>query len=271
MYFYYISQYLLDFECCTFTMFGIIFMYVSVLYWFFTISVLCKSFTNVMSTKDNSFWVNPCGYTLITNEEFEDKDENIIDRILTLAKVSQNNIDVFKYNYIENIFYCDYLTHYKKWVSESNSWMTPRLLNYAEDNLEKSWLASRMFPNELKFTYEILQRVAVGFEMLLDDAKMYDSSENHFLNNFNTCKNDLQQLLCEISDSIDDKLEKRPIDAVRSVIPNEVRQEKNTARRNLTNSIIFRDYVIAIKYILDTYGHFEKSYKYFKNNINVLV
>lgn len=262
MYFYYISQYLLDFDflCCTFTMFGISLMYISVLYWFFTISGLCESSTNVVSTED-PFWVNPCGYTLNANEESEDSKENIIDRILTLARESQINIDLFKYNYIQNTFYCDYFTHYQKWVSENNSWMTMRLLRYAEDNLENSWLASRMFPNELKITYEILQRVAVGFEMLLEDANEYDSPEHKFLNNFNSCKQNLQQLLCEISDSIDVTFVKRPIDVDRSVIDNEVRTEKNTACRNLTNSIIFRDYAIAIKYILDTYNYFKKSFK----------
>lgn len=229
-------------------------IYISVFYWCFTNSVLCNSFTNVVSTEDDPFWVNPCGYTSNSNED--DSDENIIDRILTLANESQINMNLFKYNYIQNTFYFDYFTHYKKWVYENNSWMTPRLLNYAEDSLDNVWLASRIFPNELKITYEILQRVAVGFEILFEDANLYDSSENHFLNDFNSCKSNLQQLLCEISDGM--TLEERPIDVVRSIIPNNVRQEKNTASRNLTNSIIFRDYAIAIKYILDTYGYFEK-------------
>lgn len=236
-------------------------MYISVLYWFFTISVLCQSFTNVESTENKPFWVDPCGYSLNADEEFEESNENDIDRILTLAKESQNNIDLFKYNYIQNTFSRDYLTHYKEWVNQNNSWMTSRLLNYAEDNLDSSWLASRVFPKELCFTYKILQEVAVGFEMLLEDAKVYDSFENVFSSNFNSCKNNLRQLLCQISDSIDDTFEKRPTDVVRSVIPNNVQQEKNMCIRNLTNSIIFRDYAIAIKYILDTYSYFKKSLK----------
>lgn len=236
-------------------------MYISVLYWFFTISVLCESFTNVESTENKPFWVNACGYTLNADAEFEESDENDIDHILTLAEECQINIDLFINNYIQNTFSCDYLTHYKKWVNQNNSWMTYRLLNYAEDNLDSSWLAARVFPKELYFTYKILQEVAVGFEMLLEDANVYDSFEKVFSSNFNSCKNNLQQLLCQISDSIDETFEKRPPDVVRSVIPNNVRQEKNMCIRNLTNSIIFRDYAIAIKYILDTYSYFKKNLK----------
>lgn len=133
--------------------------------------------------------------------------------------------------------------------------MTSYLLRYVEDNFQKSWLVSHSFPSELILTYEILQQVSVGFELLLEDSNKIDSSENKFLNNFSACKNSLKQLLCEISDAIEIKDQKRPIDIDRKSIPEEVRQETSKAIRNLTNSIIFHDYMLAIKYIITTYDY----------------
>lgn len=178
-----------------------------------------------------------------------------MDRILTIAKQCQNNINPFKSQYIQQTFNTDYDAHYSRWTNENNSWMTSRLLDKAEDDMTQSWLNSRSFPSELKYSYEVLQRVSVGFEILLDDASKSGSLENQFNNNFTTCKNDLQQLLCEISDDIDVTHQERPKDITRDEVPNEVREETSSAKRNLTNSIIFRDYMITIKYVKNTYDY----------------
>lgn len=224
---------------------------------------VCKSFANGLSADDNSpFWINSCGYS--TND-----DDSMIDRILILAKQCQINIDPFKVNYIKSTFSSDYLTHYERWVQENNGWISSRLLINAEDDLQQSWLSSRSFPSELKFTFELLQQVAVGFELLLEDAKAYDSLENKFLNYFVTCKNDLKQLLCEISDDIDITEQERPVDVERDAIPNGIRQESSTAKRNLTNSIIFRDYMIAIKYVTSTYSYFNNTNNVINNPTRV--
>lgn len=242
-------------------------MSASLLYLCFVTNILCVRFTNGVSTKINKpFWINPCGDTF-RNEGFDDND--IIDRILTLANYSKINIDLFKSSYISKTFNCDYFKHYQRWVELNNSWMTPLLLKSAEEDMPEWWLFNRSFPEELKFTYEVLQRVAVGFEMLIEDAKKYNSSESYFLSQFITCKKNLQQLLCETSDSIDITLQKRPVDVGRGIIPKEVQQESTSTKRNLTNSIIFRDYMIAIKYILNTYGNFKKRFELFHHTTNI--
>lgn len=236
-------------------------MYLLLYILFLTTAFVRKSFANGLPANDNSpFWINSCGYS--TNDD--GSDISVIDRILSLAKQSQINIDPFKVNYIISTFSSDYLTHYERWVHTNNDWMTSRLLINAEDDFPQSWLSSRSFPSELKFSYELLQQVSVGFELLLEDAKSNDSSENKFLSYFVTCKNDLQQLLCEISDAIEITEQERPVDVDRDAIPNEIRQESSMAQRNLTNSIIFRDYMIAIKYLTSTYS-------YFYNKINDVI
>lgn len=235
------------------------------LYFLVVSNVLCVCSTYDKSIlNDKPFWINPCGYS-IKNEEQDNID--IIDRILTLANFSKNNIDLFKFSYIKKTFNCDYFEHYQRLIDVNNSWMTPLLLKSPEDNLPDSWLSKRSFPEELEFTHELLQRVAVGFEMLVEDAKKYKFSESFFLSQFVSCKNDLRQLLCETSDGIDITLQTRPVDVPREIIPNEVKHEESSATRNLTNSIIFRDYMIAIKYILNTYGEFKQRFELFYRTI----
>lgn len=230
------------------------------------VQVSCLKDVHNTSKNDNSpFWINPCGYNT-NNNDYDDSDCSIIDRILTLAKQCQNNIDTFKTNYIKSTFNTDYFVHYETWEQENNSWITHRLLKKAEDDLPQLWLDSRLFPEELKFTHETLQRVSVGFELLLQDAKLNDSSENKFVDNFWCCKNDLQQILCEINDDMDIKSQEKPIDISRDVISKDIRQEKSTSKRSLTNSIIFRDYLIAIKYITNTYNYFKKKMCFITDN-----
>ncbi|XP_025413778.1 uncharacterized protein LOC112685933 [Sipha flava] len=224
-------------------------------FFFFSTNVVCTSLTNYVSSKNNTpFWINPCGYDTYNNED--DSDASIIYRILNLAKQSQNNINSFKTCFIMRTFNIDYFNHYERWANENNSWMIPRLLKSAEDDLPRSFLNSRSFPEELLFTYEILQRVSVGLEKLLEDAEKIDFPEHQFLKNFVTCKNNLQQILCEVNDAIEIKSQIQPDDITRDAIPNEVRQESSTAKRHLVNSLIFRDYMIAIKYLINTYESF---------------
>lgn len=232
---------------------------------FFTTNILSNQ-VNSNELKNNPFWINPCGYNNINAEDYDDSDAGIMDRILTIANQCQSNINLFKLEYIQQTFNSDYDVHYDRWVNQNNIWITCRLLNKAEDNMTESSLESRSFPSELKYTYEVLQQVSVGFEMLLDDASKNGSLENVFRNNFATCKDDLQQLLCEINDDIDVTQQEKPRDITRDKVPNEVRQETSTAKRNLTNSIIFRDYMIAIKYVKNTYNYFGNNCnnKYFK-------
>lgn len=227
-------------------------MYTLVLYLFFTTNVLCNLVNDINT---DPFWINPCGYNTNNAEDYDDSDAGIMDRILTIAKQCQSNINLFKYKYIEQTFNTDYDTHYNRWINENNSWITSRLLDKAEDNMKQSWLNSRSFPSELSYSHEVLQRVSVGFEILLDDANKDGSSENQFSNNFSTCKDDLQQLLCEIRDDIDVTSEKKPKDITRDEVPKEIQEEASTAQRTLTNSIIFRDYMIAIQYVKSTYNH----------------
>lgn len=224
--------------------------------------VVCTSITkDVLSNNNTPFWINSCGYISINDDDDDDSDASIIYRILNLAIQSQNNINCFKKSYIFSTFKTDYFKHYARWSNYNNIWMTPRLLNSAEDDLPELWLNSRSFPNELTFTYEILQRVSVGFEKLLDDAGKNDFPENNYLRNFSTCKNNLQQILCEVSDAIVTTNQKIPGNINRDVIPNEVRQETSSAKRHLVNSLIFRDYMIAIKYLIDTYSSFDTKNK----------
>lgn len=234
-------------------------MYTLLLYLLLSTNVLCNRMNHNKSKNNNPFWINPCGYTICNGEDYGDSDANIIDRILVIEKQCQQNIDLFKSEYIQRTFNTDYNAHYNRWTTENNSWMTSRLLNKPEDNMPPSSLESRSFPSELNFTYELLQRVSVGYEILLDDANNFDYLENNFLNDFTTCKNDLQQLLCEISDDIADQ--DKPKDITRDQVPNDVRQETNFAERNLTNSIIFRDYMIAIKYVKNTYEYLRSKCK----------
>ncbi|XP_060863414.1 uncharacterized protein LOC132939978 [Metopolophium dirhodum] len=236
-------------------MFKVSSMYTLVLYLLFTTNVLCNPVNDINSENNDPFWINPCGYNTNNAEDYDDSDAGIMDRILTIAKQCQSNIALFKSQYIQQTFNTDYDAHYKRWINENNSWVTSRLLDKAEDNMKQSWLNSRSFPSELKYSYEVLQRVSVGFEILLDDASKNDSLENTFSNNFSTCKNDLQQLLCELNDDIDVTHQEKPKDITRDEVPKEVREETSTANRNLTNSIIFRDYMIAIQYVKNTYDH----------------
>lgn len=231
---------------------------------FTTTNVFCSSFANkeVLSDDDTPFWINPCGYSLKNS----DVKSDIINRILILANICQSNIDAFKFDYIENTFNIHYTTHYQRWVNMGNSWMTPRLLQNAEDNFSVSWLADRKFPVELTISFQILQRVAVGFEILLQDAVNSSNLEYAFLDNFNACKEDLQQLLCEISDNIYVTSQDKPADVTRDCVPLGVRQESSSGNRNLTNSIIFRDYMIAVKYITSTYDYLNNNDLYNKFN-----
>lgn len=234
-------------------------MYTVLLFWSFTTNVIiCNPVNDNDSEKSNPFWINPCGYNTNNDEDYDDSDAGTMDRILTIVKQCQNNIKSFKDQYIEQTFNISYGEHYNRWVNENNKWIT-RLLNQAEDSMEQSWLKSRSFPSELRYSYEVLQRVSVGFEILLDDTSKNDSLENKFNKDFSTCKDDLQQLLCEISDDIDTKQQERPKDITRDEIPNEVREESSSAKRNLTNSIIFRDYMIAIKYMSNTYDYLKSK------------
>lgn len=216
---------------------------------------LCLS----LITNEEPFWINSCGYNS-ENEIFDDSDNGIISRILFFAKQSQTHIDKFRDDYIMNTFNCNYFTHYQRWLYQTNEWITLHELRKPEDDLSQEWLCSRSFPNELVATFNILQRVSVGFELLLQDASKIDSLEHNFLVHFITCKSDLKQLLCELSDDIEIRSLEMPADIQRDVIPIDVLLETATAKRNLTNSIIFRDYMIAIKYISTTY-------KYLKNKL----
>ncbi|XP_026822261.1 uncharacterized protein LOC113560531 [Rhopalosiphum maidis] len=234
-------------------------VYILLLHLHFTTYVFCNLVDDNQSKSNSPFWINPCGYNTNNSEDYDDSDAGIMDRILTIAKQCQKNINQFKHEYIQRTFSSDYDAHYDRWTNENNNWMTPRLLNKAEDNMSQSSLDSRSFPSELKYSHEILQRVSVGFEMLLDDASNNDSLEYQCHDNFTTCKNDLQQLLCEISDDIEVTHQEKPKDITRDEIPKEVRQETSTAKRNLTNSIIFRDYMIAIKYVKNTYEYLKSK------------
>jgi len=234
-------------------------MYTILLYWFFITNVICNPDNVNKSRNSNPFWINSCGYKINNTEDYDDSDADKIDRIITLVNQCQSTINSFKYQYIQQTFKISYDEHYNRWINENNSWITSRLLEKAEDNMTQSSLNPRSFPRELKFSYEVLQRVSVGFEILLDDASKNDSLENKFNKKFTTCKSDLQQLLCEISDNIDDKLPERPKDITRNEVPDEVLEETNTAKRNLTNSITFRDYMIAIKYMLNTYDYLKSK------------
>lgn len=201
------------------------------------------------------FWINPCGYFKSNGDDSEENDDaSIMRRILVLAELNQNNINKFVNDYISETFGYDYSTHYHEWIHKNNIWMPSYLLKDVDD-VQKSWLVSHSFPSELILTYEILQRVSVGFELLLEDSNKIGSSENKFLSYFSACKNSLKELLCEISDAIEVKDQKRPIDIDRKAIPEEVRQETSTAIRNLTNSIIFRDYMLAIEYVKITFNY----------------
>lgn len=233
-------------------MFKVIPMYTLVLYLLFTTNVLCNLVNDI---NNDPFWINPCGYNTNNAEDYDDSDAGIMDCILTIAKQCQSNINLFKYKYIQETFNTDYDAHYNRWINENNSWITSRLLDKAEDNMKQSWLNSHSFPRELSYSHEVLQRVSVGFEILLDDASKDGSSENQFSNNFSTCKDDLQQLLCEIKDDIDVTSQEKPKDITRDEVPKEIREEASTAQRTLTNSIIFRDYMIAIQYVKSTYNH----------------
>jgi len=225
----------------------------------------------VNDINDNPFWINPCGYNTKNSEDYV-SDADIMDHILTIAGQCQNNIDLFKSQYIQQIFNIDYNTHYNRWINENNSWIISRLLDKAEDNMEQSWLNSRSFPSELNYSYEVLQRVSVGFEILLNDASKDDFLENQFSKQFSTCKNDLQQLLCEIRDDIDVTGQEKPKDITRDEVPKEIREEASTAQRNLKNSIIFRDYMIAIQYVKNTYNYLKSKCNTniypFKNHCN---
>lgn len=239
----------------------------------FIVQVLCKSFTNGLSTADKPFWINPCGYITdndINNDDLNDNDihseenfQDTINKLIILAKQCQYNIDSFKTNYITSTFNTDFSKHYQTWKQKNNSWMTSRLLKNAEEVLSENWLAQLSFPRALKYTYEMLQQVSVGFEILLQDASTPNSAESKFSNNFSICKNNIQAILCEVSDAIDTTLKFRPSDITRDIVPIEVRQETSSSERNLTNSIIFRDYVIVTKYILSIYKYLLSSYKLF--------
>lgn len=223
---------------------------IAVSWWLF-----CSS--AIATDADEPFWVDPCGYG--SNDDDEGGPGATIDRILTLAKLCQKNVDQFKRDYIRRTFNVDYDTHYSRWTHEANDWMTPRLLDTAEDDLSQSWLDGRKFPDELTTTFDVLQRSAVGFELLTNDAGKEGTAENAFTDKFNTCHDDLRQLLCEVSDDIDANgmNADKPQAIGRDAIPDNVRQNASTADRNLINSIIFRDYMIAIKYVTEVYGHFK--------------
>lgn len=229
-------------------------MYILFLSLLFTTNEGYSLLSNNTMLNDEPMWINPCGY-FTSNENFDDTANGMMTRILNLAKHSQYHIDVFKSIYINKIFFCDYKTHYQRWSNVNNVWMTPRLLKYADNDLTPSWLSDRSFPNELVFTFNILQRVSVGYEMLLEDASKFSRPENVFRRNFLTCLTDLKQLLCEVMDDIDITNQIKPVSIKRDAVPVEVRRETATAKRSLLNSIIFRDYMIAIKYILNTYSY----------------
>jgi len=210
------------------------------------------------SDADQPFWADPCGYGTTVDDD-EGGPAATIDRILTLAEQCQSNVDRFKRDYVGRTFGADYDAHYGRWKHEANGWMTPRLLDTAEDDLPQSWLDGRAFPGELTATFDVLQRAAVGFELLTNDAADAQTAENAFADRFDACRVDLRQLLCEVADDIDANgadADKPPAIG-RDAIPDDVRRNASTAGRNLTNSIIFRDYMIAVKYVAGVYRHFK--------------
>lgn len=219
---------------------------------------------------EQPFWINPCGYK--TNDDEDDDPVASIKRVLTLAKRCEDDANNFKCRYVRRTFNEDYEEHYRLWENVVNEWMTPRLLNTPDEEFSREWLDRRRFPDELTVTYEVLQRAAVGLELMTRDAAMVDTAESEFTEELAACRNDLRTLLCEVSDMVDaeDGL-RRPKDVDRDVIPDSVRYDSSASHRNLTNSIIFRDYVIAVKYVTTVYGHFverrQSSSAYHKNSL----
>lgn len=214
----------------------------------------CIFAANVFLVDEKPFWVNPCGY-LKKNEEPPITSLDVVKRVLSEANFNQNFFNQFKFEYIKELTGVEFNEHYGAWQNISNSWMTDELPVMPGEVLSKAWLESRTFPGELTFTFETLQRVAVGLEKTIDDAK----KDNTFYNELLECKFKLKALLCEVSDGIEDMKQKRNPDIERKVIPDDIRDETNVGQRNFLNTIIFRDYIISIEYILQVYKYFQKS------------
>lgn len=226
----------------------------------FTTAYVILSHLYVNDDDASPFWINPCGYPTNDGMDVDDDPYATINRVLTLADQCQIHSDRFKYDYVRTTFPGEnYTTHYGRWVNQQNAWMVPRLLDQPDDELSEQWMNKRRYPDELIVTYSVLQRAAVGLELLLDDAADVYKAESAFAADFAGCRTCLRQLLCEVYDDVDadDQLrDQRPADVGRDVIPNEVRLNDNTAERNLVNSIIFRDYMVAVQYVKTLYKYF---------------
>ncbi|XP_050525903.1 uncharacterized protein LOC126896834 [Daktulosphaira vitifoliae] len=228
--------------------------------------LFCHILTFLMITFDISnehlvdhdiFWVNPCGYSK-KNEEPPITPLDVIKRVLLEAHYNHHCFNQFKYEFIYELTGVEFDKHYEDWEYLYNSWMTNELPTMPGIVLSETWLNSREFPKELTFTFETLQRAAVGLEKFLDDKK----NEEYYSTKLSLCRNKLKTLLCEVSDGIEDMNQNKMPDIKREVIPNDIRNEPNVAQRNLTNSLIFRDYIISIEYILQTYKYFRNSYEH---------
>ncbi|XP_050427078.1 uncharacterized protein LOC126837280 [Adelges cooleyi] len=198
------------------------------------------------------FWLDPCG---TQNDEDTVLPDDVRQRVLIVAERNQQYFNQFKNQFVQNLVDNEFIKHYNTWSNLNNSWMPDDLPKIPGDHLSNSWLSKRSFPQELPITYDILQRVSVGFEKLTDDTK----KNNSYFEELSTCKKYLRELLCEVKDAIYD-MEQEPLpDVQREVMPDDVRHEEDEGRNNLLNSIIFRDYIIGIEYVIQTYRSFKLS------------
>ncbi|XP_050427166.1 uncharacterized protein LOC126837339 [Adelges cooleyi] len=198
------------------------------------------------------FWIDPCG---TRNNEETVSSGDVIERVLVTAKRNQQCFDRFKKQFVKSLIGDEFAKHYKTWSHLKNTWMPDDLPTTPGQFLSKFWSRGRLsFPEELPFTYDILQRVSVGFEKLADDAHKSNSS---YFKRLSACKNYLRELLCEVNDAIYD-MEQEPLpDVQREVMPDDVRHEQDEGRNDLLNSIIFRDYIIGVEYVIWTYRFFK--------------
>ncbi|XP_028982633.1 uncharacterized protein LOC107048455 [Diachasma alloeum] len=216
-------------------------------------------------------WMNPCGEGLPTEESDGEPeygpltDAELLNMVAVQAKTALNQAEGFRDNYIKQTFNTDFAVLHSEWKDNHYDWLPgpdkiPKQLGepLAPEYLSK--LGLEMLDNILLDVYEYMQTYAVGLEQIVWD---HEDHRLEFLQKFKDTESSLQTVLCELQAALIERGVTPRNNISRKAMSNDYRgaMSSQATFRNLRDWLIFRDYMNALEYVVEVFGHLSRAVK----------
>ncbi|XP_063992501.1 uncharacterized protein LOC135170521 isoform X2 [Diachasmimorpha longicaudata] len=216
-------------------------------------------------------WINPCGEGLTTEESDGEPeygpltDAELLNMVAVQARTALNQAEGFRDNYIKQTFNTDFVVLHSEWKDNHYDWLPgpdkiPKQLGESLSPDYLSQLRSEMLDDILLDIYEYMQTYAVGLEQVVWDQ---EDHRLEFVQKFKDTESSLQTVLCELQAALIERGVTPRNNVSRKAMSNDYRgaMSSQATFRNLRDWLIFRDYMNALEYVIEVFGHMSNAVK----------